>query len=247
MLHGLESHSGWFVQSARHLAELGLPVYAFDRGGSGVSESNPEAASRLSGLLAEVDDVADHALAGTGFDSIHLVGHCFGAIVALHYAALYRPSRVASLVLATPALYTRSDARPSDKVRIVWSVLGGHADRVPVPLLPEQFSELAPFVEFVRGDPLALKTVPARLLYEVSRARGRLPKAAGALQAPLLVAMAGDDRICDNVRVKRLIERITAPKEVREYAGARHILEYSCQREEFLSDLGTWFARQESH
>ncbi len=176
MLHGLQSHSGWFVQSARRIAELGLPVHAFDRCGSGVSAGDTEIGSRLEGLLAEVDAVANHALAGTRHDSVHIVGHCFGAIVALLYAALHRPARVASLVLATPALYTLTDLPPRDKARVLWSVLTGRPVRVPVPLSPEQFSELEPFVEFVRDDPLALRTVPARLLYEVRRARGQLAR-----------------------------------------------------------------------
>ena len=245
MLHGLQSHSGWFLQSARRIAEVGLPVHAFDRCGSGVSEGETESGSRLDGLLAEVDAVADQALAGTGHDSVHILGHCFGAIVALLYAALHRPARVASLVLATPALYTLSDLPARDKVRVLWSVLGRRPARVPVPLSPEQFSELQPFVDLVRDDPLALQTVPAQLLYEVRRARRQLAHAAAALRAPLLVAMAGDDLICDNRRNRRLLERVTSRKEVREYSGARHILEFSGQRDAFLNDLVAWFQQRE--
>jgi pimeloyl-ACP methyl ester carboxylesterase len=35
MTHGLQSHSGWFSRSQAFLADLGFPVYAFDRRGSG--------------------------------------------------------------------------------------------------------------------------------------------------------------------------------------------------------------------
>jgi len=117
---------------------------------------------------------------------------------------------------------------------------------VPIPLSPEEFSELAPFVEFVRRDPLVLRTAPARLFYEIRRARGRLRAAAVGLRAPLLVAMAGADPICDNPRNSRLFELVTAEKEIHAYSGARHILEFSGAREAFLSDLAGWFERQES-
>ena len=246
VLHGLESHSGWFVQSARRVAALGLPVHAFDRCGSGVSDTDGARGARFADLFAEVDAVADGALAGSRHQSVHLLGHCFGAIVALLYAALHRPSRVASVVLSTPALYTRADLPVKDKVRVLWSVLGRRADRVPIPLSAEEFSELAPFVELVRRDPLVLRTAPARLFYEIRRARGRLRAAAGALRAPLFVAMAGDDPICDNARNRRLFERVTARKEIRTYSGARHILEFSNARQAFLDDLAAWFERQES-
>jgi acylglycerol lipase len=247
MLHGLESHSGWFVQSARRVAALGLPVHAFDRCGSGVSQADGGRWTRLEDLLAEVDAVADSALAGGPHQSVHLVGHCFGAILALLYAALHCPARVASVVLATPALYTRTDLALRDKLRVGWSVLRRRdGDRVPIPLWPEEFSELAPFVDFVRNDPLVLRTAPARLFYEIRRARGQLPRAVGALRAPLLAAMAGSDPICDNRRNFRLFEGIVAQKEIHEYSGARHILEFSGARETFLNDLASWFARQEA-
>jgi acylglycerol lipase len=246
MLHGLESHSGWFVQSAGHIATLGLPVHVFDRVGSGVSKASSDRWFRLDDLFAEIDAVADAALAGRRHDSIHLFGHCFGALVALLYAALHRPARIASLVLATPALYTRTDLAAGAKLRVLWSVIWGSGERIPIPLSPEEFSELAPFVQLVRNDPLVLRTAPARLFYEIRRARRRLRQAAGALRAPLLVAMAGEDPICDNPRNRHLLERVTTEKEIREYPGARHILEFSQARDAFLHDLAAWYLHRES-
>ena len=245
MLHGLESHSGWFVQSARRIAALGLPVHAFDRCGSGVSGADAGRGSRLDDLLAEVDAVSEAALHGTRHQSVHLVGHCFGAIVALLYAASHRPSRVASVVLATPALYTHTDLPLGDKLRVASSVLTRRPVAIPIPLAAEEFSELDPFVAFVRADPLVLRTAPARLFYEIWRGRRKLGAAARALRVPLMAALAGGDLICDNRRNRRLFERVGAPKEIREYPGARHILEFSGQRERFLDDLAAWFFRRE--
>ncbi len=246
VVHGLESHSGWFVQSARRIAALGLPVHAFDRAGSGVSEADGDEWCRLDDLLAEIDAVADAALAGGQHHAIHLIGHCFGAIVALLYAALHRPDRVASLALVTPALYTRTDLDARAKLRVLWSVIRRRAERIAIPLSPDDFSELVPFVELVRGDPLVLRTAPARLFYEIRRARRRLPAAARALRAPLLAAMAGDDPICDNRRNNQVLERVNAEKQLRTYTGARHILEFSGARGAFLDDLAAWYRSQES-
>jgi alpha-beta hydrolase superfamily lysophospholipase len=245
MLHGLQSHSGWFVQSAGRLAESGHPVYAFDRCGSGLSEVATDEGCRFEGLIGEVDAVVDQATADTGYAEVTVVGHCFGAIVALLYAALHRPGRVATLVLATPALYTRTDLSMREKARVLWSVLSRRARRVPIPLAPEEFSDLPPFVAFVRNDPLALRTAPARLMYEVARARRRLSRAARVLRAPLLVAYAGNDVICDNPRNRRLLARVTSPTTTRTYPGARHILEFSTERDAFLGDLIAWLAQPE--
>jgi alpha-beta hydrolase superfamily lysophospholipase len=225
---------------------LGFPVYAFDRCGSGVSERSCAARPRLAGLLDEVDVVVEHALARCEHDAVHLLGHCFGALVALLYAALHRPARIAGVVLATPALYTKTDVPLSDKIRIVWSVLTRRPAQIPVPLPPEQMSEQPAFIQFVRDDPLALREVPARFLFELRRAQAQLPEAARRLRAPLLVAMAGDDPICDNPRNRRLLEGVSSPVERLEYAGARHVLEFSSRRADFLRDLADWLERRET-
>jgi len=245
MLHGLESHSGWFVQSARCIAERGMPVHAFDRCGSGVSQAVPELGARLDDLLAEVDAVVDRALEGTPFHAVYLVGHCFGALLALLYAGLHQPARVARLALATPALYTRTALGLGEKLRILSSAISRHPTREPVPLAPEDFSELDPFVDLVRRDPLALRSVPALLLFEIWRARFRLPRAAEVLRMPVFVGLAGQDPICDNARNLRLLRRVTGSMDIVTYRRARHILEFSGQRAAFLEDLAGWLHAEE--
>ncbi len=243
MLHGLQSHSGWFLRSARGLREAGLPVYAFDRCGSGLSDAPCCAGPRLEALLAETDAVVEHALHGRPYGSVHLLAHCFGAIPALLYAAHYRPARVASLVLATPAFYTRVGVTLRDKARIVGSLVTGREVLASVTLEPTQFSDDERWVELVRRDHRARRQFPARFLYEVARARRRLPAAARELNAGVLAAFAADDPICDNRRNRRLLERVRAPKQLCEYAGARHVLDFSRQWEAFLGDATRWFSR----
>lgn len=243
LLHGLQSHSGWFIQSASRAAAAGVPAYAFDRCGNGQSRGPCDPGPRLRGLLDEIDIVVDYALEGRGQDSVFLLGHCFGAIPALLYAGLHRPERVAGLVLATPALYTHTDLPARDKARVFRSVLTRRPIDVPVRLRPEDFSEVAAYQNFVRTDPLVRHEFGARFLFELRRARTLLPEAADALRAPLLVAMAGQDVICDNPRVMRLLERARGRKEVLTYDDARHVLEFSGERDSFLDDLAGWLTR----
>jgi len=245
LLHGLQSHSGWFVQSAQRLASVGFPVYAFDRCGSGISRDGCDGEG-LAGVLSEIETVAVRALGESGHRTFHLLGHCFGALPALLYAAERGPDRVHGLVLATPALYTRTDLRPLEKARVAWSVLTRRPTRMPVPLAPEEFSELPPFIEFVRSDPLVRKDFPARFLFDIGAARRRLPHTVEQLRAPLLIAMAGEDPICDNPRNRELLRRVRVPSELHEYSGARHVLEFSAARDDFLADLGNWFERREA-
>ena len=213
--------------------------------GLGVSEADGDEWCRLDNLLAEIDAVADAALAGGQHHVIHLIGHCFGAIVALLYAALMAgPSRQPGACHAGALPRTISTRAPS--CACCGALIRRRAERIAIPLSPDDFSELVPFVELVRGDPLVLRTAPARLFYEIRRARRRLPAAARALRAPLLAAMAGDDPICDNRRNNQVLERVNAEKQLRTYTGARHILEFSGARGAFLDDLAAWYRSQES-
>lgn len=245
LLHGLQSHSAWFVRSAARLAAAGFPVVAFDRCGSGVSRRECDPGRALGGLIDEIDSVADAALADSGAERVHLLGHCFGAIPALLFAGLARPERVASVMLSTPAIHTRADIPLGGKLLVLWSVATRRRAEVPVPLAPEDFSDIGEFQEFVRGDALARHRFSSRFLWELRRARSALPRAVESLRAPLFVAMAADDRICDNRRSLRILERAPVAAEFREYENARHILEFSAARERFLDDLTGWLEARE--
>jgi alpha-beta hydrolase superfamily lysophospholipase len=129
---------------------------------------------------------------------------------------------------------------------VLWSVASGRRLEVPVPMSAEEFSEQPHFVDFVRNDALSLTHVEARLLFELRRARRQLPAAVRALGAPLLAAFAGDDPICDNARNRRLLQEAGGPTELREYPGARHVLEFSACRDAFFDDLTAWFERRKA-
>src|SRR2546430_1629099 len=83
LVHGLQSHAQWFAECAETLFARGFAVYALDRRGSG---SSPGVRGDI-GLYTEwFEEVASVIrLARTEFPGVpaHLVGHCFGANLAL--------------------------------------------------------------------------------------------------------------------------------------------------------------------
>jgi pimeloyl-ACP methyl ester carboxylesterase len=87
----------WYLHVMPALAKE-FRVTAYDMRGHGYSEATPSGytsahmAEDLHGLLVSL-----------GIERAHLVGYSFGGSVALHCAVLY-PTRVASLVLADPAM-----------------------------------------------------------------------------------------------------------------------------------------------
>ena len=241
MVHGLQSHSGWFAQSASFIAGLGMPVYAYDRSGSGLSTSKRGHCESYMEWIEELDAVWETTKQRHGSEKVHLVGHCFGAIPAAAFACEY-PEKVASLVLSTPGIYTRKGVYFRDMVRIGAAKVTNREIYIPVRLAPEMFTDLPEYEKFIAEDNLALSLATAQFYYEVPKARRFIADRAEKLTMPVFMAVAEKDPICDNDANLRFFYHLTSEKKVlKTYADAEHILEYSRDREAFFRDLETWF------
>lgn len=244
MTHGLQSHSGWFAQSAARMAAQGHPVYAVDRRGSGLSQGPRGDMKAFDEMIDDLLVVADFIDGQHGTRRFFLLGHCFGAIPATAFA-IRHPERVAGLVLTVPGIYTRTGLPFAQMLRIAFSRSGHRDFLVPSPLAPDEFTELAPFEIFIRSDPLALRSATGDFYFEVRRARKYITANTDAIEMPVFMAIAGEDPISDNKRNIDFFEDLPADdKMMINYEDARHILEFSPESERFLKDLVFWLARE---
>ena len=88
LVHGMGAHTHWWDQTALLLAATLRPV-AIDLRGYGDSDWRPDGIYSMRAFVADIED----ARLALGWDRFALVGHSFGARVALEYAAAY-PERV---------------------------------------------------------------------------------------------------------------------------------------------------------
>jgi pimeloyl-ACP methyl ester carboxylesterase len=131
-LHGFPDHAPTFRPLLEALAAAGFRAVApFMRG---YAPSTVEASSYESAALAT--DALGLAEALAGPEPVHIVGHDWGGVAALH-AAAWRPDRVARLVtLAIPhaAAFARALRRDPDQLRRFWYAFvflaEGFAERV---------------------------------------------------------------------------------------------------------------------
>jgi pimeloyl-ACP methyl ester carboxylesterase len=98
-LHGLviDNLSSLYYSLANPVAQTGADAILYDQRGHGLSE-RPPAGYRIEDSVADLARLLD-ALEVSG--PVHLVGHSYGASIALR-AALAEPARFASLVLIEP-------------------------------------------------------------------------------------------------------------------------------------------------
>lgn len=222
-LHGIESHGGWFLPAAQGLAERGCTTYLVDRRGSGLNRDEEEGdAASAAVLLEDVHRFRSHA----GLATVVLVGLSWGGKLALA-AALDEPQGVRALVLVTPGLVPRIELPWTQKLRLVLSLaLGGRA-RFELPIEPEMFTRTPRFLDYIENDPDRLERVTARFLLASRSLDRRIRARVHALAAPVLLFLAGHDRIVHNERTRALLERLPPGLlRVRSYEHATHSIQF---------------------
>lgn len=244
-LHGIQSHAGWYDFSCRQLQQAGYAVSFLDRRGSGM---NQEQRGDTPGFRRLTDDVAEYLQELKRQNptlKTFVVAISWGGKLAV--ALEWRhPGLMDGLALLCPGFYPRVQPPLGSRLAILWARLLAPRKLFPIPLSdPELFTATPRWLQFLREDPLALHKATARLLVSsvqldvVCRRR-----AYRGVRVPVLLLLAGRDRIIDNARARGYVERFPSPdREVIEYPDAHHTLEFEPDPERFVSDLVGWLDR----
>ena len=241
MLHGIQSHSGWYVGSAEHLAQAGVSVVAPDRRGSGMNTQARGDAPNHRVLLEDVRRTVIQAHQLFPGRPVHLVGISWGGKLAAAFALRYR-HMLRSLILITPGLYPQVDLRLLDKLAVLFQRFWEPGRLFPIPLCdPRLFTANPDRVHYIAEDPLSLHRATARFLM-VSRLLDVLvQRQSPTLRLPVLLFLAGQDRIVDNLKLRRFFEALPGPyTRLVVYPGAHHTLEFEPDPRTFFEELVQW-------
>jgi alpha-beta hydrolase superfamily lysophospholipase len=244
-LHGIQSHPGWFVGSAAHLAARGHPVYMVTRRGSGRNVSGRGHASSAGQLLADVDAACRFVLDHSSARRLHLLGVSWGGMLLAAFAARRRglwprpecgetppiepaDSLIASLTLVAPGIVSRVDLPWWKKAAVGACAICRPRRAFDIPLSdPALFTDEAKMQEYLRRDGLSLRRATARFLFAsrmLDRMIARAPR--GAIHAATTLILASRDRIIDSAATREEVQRLTAGRcQVTELDGA-HTLEF---------------------
>ncbi|MDR2391112.1 MAG: 2-dehydropantoate 2-reductase [Planctomycetota bacterium] len=221
LLHGMESHSGWFDPLAVRLAADGWVVLAPDLPGWGRSAGPRGHLRSYRDFLEETSAIASSARERYG--SVHLVGMSWGGLAAL-YIAMRRSWLFDTLGLLAPGLAARRDIGSSGRLRAVAAILFGRPDaEVSAVFRPGDFTAHRQFREYIETDPARVRRVDASFCFETFKMRRFVRENAGRRRLPpSLCLLAGEDAIIDNPATEAICRQAGIATEV--LPGAAHSL-----------------------
>ena len=240
-LHGIQSHAGWYTESARAINEAGFAVLQADRRGSGRNQQDRGHAASARQLVEDGIACADKLREVTGVGTVHIIGVSWGGkLAAAMHAA--RPDITSSLVLIAPGLFPIVDVSAADKFRIGLSMISNPRRTYDIPLNdPELFTDQPDKIRFLREDRLQLHQATAGFFLASRRMDRMWVKMRQSAAVPLLVFLAGAERIIDNDATRRFVRELHWPcRHVTLFERARHTIEFSADRDEFISELIRW-------
>ena len=239
LLHGLQSHAGWFAEAGEELCERGLSVYALDRRGTGTSPGVRGDIRDYQAWFAEVGTVVDQAQSEHPSVPVHLAGHCFGSNIGLGYA-LTQPERVRSLIMLTPGLFVRPGYTLTEKLRIGAGIVARPTTRLRVPQDDDMFTRDPEVLAWINADTLGSRTITARCLMQINNMLRRLRRDVDQLAVPVLLLEASHDRISHNERNRELLERALAGRLRRVTFDAEHFLLAEPCRDQVVDEIVRW-------
>lgn len=239
VLHGITSHGGWYNRSCEHLAAAGFDVHFLDRRGSGLNVEEP---GDVESWQTWLDDVRVYLEAGRDVQPTVLCGISWGGKLA---AAVARrdPALLRGLALICPGLYSPHEPGPLKRLALRAPAMRRlERRRLRIPLRPAAlFTDSPLWREFIAQDPLTLREVTWRFAREDRLLTRFARQAAPFLRTPLLLVLAGRDRIVNNRRTRNFFFRTTtAQRTLLEYPNAAHTLEFESDPVPYFRDLTDW-------
>jgi alpha-beta hydrolase superfamily lysophospholipase len=244
VLHGVQSHSGWYHNLGRTLAASGYLASFPDRRGSGANEVERGHARTAGRLIRDLAEWVRALRAEHPGLSAAVAGISWGGKLAV-IAAARHPELVDALALICPGLQPRVGVSGREKLQIAWSFLTNPRRTFPIPLSdPALFTASPEGQAFIAADRYSLREGTAGLMaasFIIDRLVGR---AAVRIRQPALLMLAGQDRIVDNARTLDYFRKLgSSDREVIDYPEGHHTLEFEPDPSRYALDLVAWLER----
>jgi alpha-beta hydrolase superfamily lysophospholipase len=241
--HGYGEHSARYEHVGVALVRAGYDVMALDARGHGRSAGVPAHAARYDEYVDDLERAKAHLEARWGAERgpLYLLGHSNGGLITLR-AMLRGWSGVAGYAVTSPmcGLAVKVPlwkATAGDVMSKVWPTLA-----LPTDLPPEVLSHDAHVVSVYAKDPLVRTVATARWFTEAKDAQADLRLRASSIKQPLIMCIAGSDKLVDPAAAEEVFERIgSADKTKAPYPALYHEILNEAEWPQILRKIVMWF------
>lgn len=222
IIHGLNSHSGYYQNFALQLNEENYEAYAFDLQGRGNSEGERYYISDYTEIIADIDLLADIIQTAHPNIPLFLFGHSAGGVFAAIYA-IKGQSRLKGFISESFAFQVPAPGFAKALIKFLARVIP-HVRMVS--LKNEDFSRDIMVVGAMNSDPLLEnEKQPAKTMQQLFCAaevlKGEMPE----IRLPLLILHGTADQVTLPTGSKYFMEHAgSADKQLKLYEGHYHDL-----------------------
>jgi alpha-beta hydrolase superfamily lysophospholipase len=238
LVHGFNSHSGYFAWPAEKFAGAGLAAYALDHRGRGKSEGERFYVEKFSDWLEDVNTLVGMARSENPGVPVYMLGHSVGGVIASSYVFEHQ-SEIAGLIC-------ESFAFDVGLPHLVQLALEGASHLIPhLPLYSlknEIFSRDPAVVAAMNNDPLiANEKQPAETASEVLKAAARLGENMPNIKIPVFIIHGTDDKATRWQGSQYFYDNVgSEDKTLKLYEGGYHDLLNDIDKETVMADILAW-------
>ncbi len=241
--HGLGEHSGRYAHVMERMIRMGISVWALDHRGHGRSGGKRGHINAFQEYLLDLGQMIRIAKKGAPEKmKCLLLGHSMGGLMALAFAE-ESAGLIHGVVASSPGL------APAMKVPVIKGFMGKLMSNIWPGLTfdneldSSHLSHDASVVKAYDTDPLVHRRVSARWFTEFMTAMDHTLQHGSKITIPVLMQVAGDDRLVDAKTSETFFQSIRAEdKTLHVYDGLYHEIynEVEEHRQRVLADLEGW-------
>ena len=267
-VHGIGMHGEPYAAIAAGFTSRGVTFIAPDLRGHGRSQGKRGILAQARVMRSDLDTVLALVEKRHPAAPVILMGDSMGALIAADYARRGQ-KRLTGLILLTPAFQVHPSrlcvppeikelsmtghisigkAGPFGAVTTASLGIGIDA-RVSIDTAEHlgAGTRVPGFIRAKQRDPLALHEVNMTYLLRLAQTGAEWPEAASELKLPLIMCMAGEDRIIDAETAKRVFDRAgtsKGQKTWKKWDNACHTLCWDPVTPELIDYLAEWATQQ---